>query len=884
VISLFFIGVASGVDYYVNATGGSDPNNGTSTISAWKTIAMINNHTFNPGDNIYLARGETWGETLTVPSSGNSSDYITFGAYGEGSTPLINGSNTRRYGITVNSKQYLIFENFELYNFNNTESTAGFNIFNASSYINLTNILIYTSKTRAVYIAGTDSDNYAQNIILDNCTFYDIGDWGDSAAADMGINNYARNITIQNSRLYGNGADKGVDGITFEGVYGAGHLIKNNIIHSHQENEIDFKDHNISIQNESNSVVENNSLYGSHLYGIIQIHDGANNIEIRNNIIRNGDNNGISITYTLGGEGNISIHNNLIYNNSVGAIVSGTGAGVLGYNQVYNNVAYNNGLASSPSNWAFDLYTNYSTIKNNILYKNGLGRGSGYTPQIRLGNVNESFIIQMDYNLLVIPFSSRTFYYNGDYRSLSYMQSNTGLCQHDLGGTTDYPWPFAGTEGDDNYQLPWNSELIDRGTLISATTDFDGNPIYGTPDIGAFEYQPPYNISVDKINTSVSKNIRIYGDGKYRYINSSTASVNANLSLNPVSGFNSTNYSEFFDINVSFWNTDGNYSKNWTEYSGTLGTSANVTHIVSDLKPNTYFGVKVDSVVGANISGANCVNGICLSDSSGKITFNYTGGYSSHSFEIVDLTSPVITFSCTPTSLRTGQGISCSCSATDEIDSTPTVSYTASPTTSETGTYTTTCAATDDDGNSATSDITYVVSPSASDSTGSGSSSATWSNTYLVSEEQFNFGYTKELSQNQRIIISVAGNSHHVGIKSIFNNSATIEISSEPIIVSLEIGGETKVDVTSDGYYDIYVKLNSISNYKADLTVKSISEKIPEEIKSNAEVTNGEIVNSSEETSEEVSVGKNNFWIYFAVGLIVVLIVLLSLFLVKKRR
>ena len=68
------------------------------------------------------------------------------------------------------------------------------------------------------------------------------------------------------------------------------------------------------------------------------------------------------------------------------------------------------------------------------------------------------------------------------------------------------------------------------------------------------------------------------------------------------------------------------------------------------------------------------------------------------------------------------------------------------------------------------------------------------------------------------------------------------------------------------------------------MTVKSISEKIPEEIKSNAEVTNGEIVNSSEETSEEVSVGKNNFWIYFAVGLIVVLIVLLSLFLVKKRR
>jgi hypothetical protein len=48
---------------------------------------------FNPGDNIYFERGQTWRERLNIPSSGNSSDPITFGAYGSGAKPIINGAD-----------------------------------------------------------------------------------------------------------------------------------------------------------------------------------------------------------------------------------------------------------------------------------------------------------------------------------------------------------------------------------------------------------------------------------------------------------------------------------------------------------------------------------------------------------------------------------------------------------------------------------------------------------------------------------------------------------------------------------------------------------------------------------------------------------------------
>ncbi|MFH1431332.1 MAG: LamG-like jellyroll fold domain-containing protein [Nanoarchaeota archaeon] len=88
----------------------------------------------------------------------------------------------------------------------------------------------------------------------------------------------------------------------------------------------------------------------------------------------------------------------------------------------------------------------------------------------------------------------------------------------------------------------------------------------------------------------------------------------------------------------------------------------------------------------------------------------------------IDTTSPVITFSCSPTSVSTGQIIICSCSASDVLDSSPSVSYTANPLTSGAGSFTTTCTATDDLGNSASSSISYSVTSSGGSVGGGGSS------------------------------------------------------------------------------------------------------------------------------------------------------------------
>jgi len=77
---------------------------------------------------------------------------------------------------------------------------------------------------------------------------------------------------------------------------------------------------------------------------------------------------------------------------------------------------------------------------------------------------------------------------------------------------------------------------------------------------------------------------------------------------------------------VNTWQTSDTYYKQWTE----TGSQSNIStaHTVGDLKPNTAYVVKVD----------NSQYGVYTSNSQGEISFTYSGGYSSKTFEIVEST------------------------------------------------------------------------------------------------------------------------------------------------------------------------------------------------------------------------------------------------------
>ncbi|MCK5149671.1 hypothetical protein KAJ87_01990 [Candidatus Pacearchaeota archaeon] len=249
-------------------------------------------------------------------------------------------------------------------------------------------------------------------------------------------------------------------------------------------------------------------------------------------------------------------------------------------------------------------------------------------------------------------------------------------------------------------------------------------------------------------------------------------------------------------------------------------------------------------------------------------TVNSVGVNLSYYVVWVDTTVPIVAFSCSPTSVYATETITCSCSGTDVGSGVSNTSYTASPSTSDTGSYTATCTVTDNAGNSGSSSISYTVGNIKSSTTES-STKSYWTKTYVINDEQFEEGYTKELAMNNQVKIKVESAYHHVGIIKLTETTATINISSNPIQVILSIGEDSKVDVTNDGFYDVYVLLNSIESNKANVTIQKIHEEISDKEESSA--TTGEV-------EEEEDIGKFDeeksslIWLWIILGIVILIV------------
>ena len=90
---LFFTLILSATNYYVK-NGGNNALSGTSDANAWETIAKVNSSAFLPGDSILFKKGNIFCGYLIIPSSGNASNRIVFGAYGTGDNPILTPNDT----------------------------------------------------------------------------------------------------------------------------------------------------------------------------------------------------------------------------------------------------------------------------------------------------------------------------------------------------------------------------------------------------------------------------------------------------------------------------------------------------------------------------------------------------------------------------------------------------------------------------------------------------------------------------------------------------------------------------------------------------------------------------------------------------------------------
>jgi len=365
------------------------------------------------------------------------------------------------------------------------------------------------------------------------------------------------------------------------------------------------------------------------------------------------------------------------------------------------------------------------------------------------------------------------------------------------------------------------------------------------------------NISVIVNDTTAPYSVNASSNNSDFGLNRSYANVSGTLVVNisAIDNGNLTAGAREYDVqavNVSFYNGSGLFNGSFL--------LTNVTRTFWNISINT--STINDGVYNISVYVNDTLNNVVATNVSLNVR--------------IDNTAPTSNPSCSPTTVQTGDTFPCSCSgsdATSGINSSATSGSSNSPegtgTPSSTGSFTFSCKVVDMSKNSKTNSVTYIVEQ-VSGGVGGGGAGAVgaverfYTKTVpVISQDlsQIEGGISQVLGEKDRVKVLINNETHFVGVRDVKNDSVIIEIASDPVQVELKVGEDTEVDVTDDNIADVYVKLNAITNGKADLTIKYIQEAVvPEE-----EVT--------PPTEEEAAREVNLVWLWIVIAVVVIAIV-----------
>lgn len=501
-IALFIILVTAplfaGTVYYVDAVSGSDTNGGLTLDKPWKTINKVNLSSFAPGDTILFKRGGTWRETLTPPSHGASGNNITFGAYGTGDPPMIDGTG----------KKYCVSSD--------------------KDYITLSDLHIASASQYGIVHAKWDATGHILSMpgwIIKGCTF-----------THCGIFLFGPNAVVQDSVFVGPAIRTG-DGaaIAFSGPISSNCSALRNTISGYSSRGIWFNGvggaataNNNVIHDIKYTTGTNQEGYGINFDGFASPIGGT--VTALGNTIFSCARNGVKMENCSKGA---VIGGNLIHDCADSAVLcmnyaarpksppypaypdqrgSRIGA-VISYNIIYhcnrgvqlqqvsgvdiwNNTIYE-GVGSYPCGLAiYDAGTYFVTdvdFRNNLV-------GSGMTRTVSADRAWKNHLSAFDYNGVTDPVIE-----------VRRPMSKLTLTQLQSGGSAMHcfatPPGFVDGAGHD-FHLLSSSRCINAGVFVGLTKDYEGKNINGAPDIGAYESGPPITTTPPMVTTLVPSAIQ----------------------------------------------------------------------------------------------------------------------------------------------------------------------------------------------------------------------------------------------------------------------------------------------------------------------------------------------------------------------------------------
>lgn len=522
--------------YYVDATTGSDSDDGLSEADAWQTVNKVNSSSFSAGDFIGFKRGETFrheSDIFIIDQGGSSGNHVTYGAYGTGDRPIIScarvvtgwaSTTGEEYkadlltsqgpvdprtvwqgttqllvgseGSLAQGEYYYDAAADELHVRTTTGADpSGFtieaaNIRNAiyiqASYVTVEDLVLEKGNTYNLDIS-------AQATVLTDITIQRVDSnrsaWHDVRIGDSGSTNTPNNVTLDDCVIYMFSMAEGViteDGIShFEGngTHGNNLTIKNCTIESDVGWGVDLSTgrNGIYLGGGDDHVIENNDITGVD-HGITM----DNTIvgwTIRYNFIHEIGDDGFEIGDVASSSG--LIYSNIIYKTS-DQFFGISSTGTVNFGGIYHNTCYrtvNHGIRITCDS------ASGGAIKNNLF-------GVSNTDDQRFYWLADSSVDITDFDI------DYNFYY--DYVNspgtavfaFSQSSGNTSWAEWQAlgldanGAVGDLILKNPGSTSADGYKIKATSPAIDAVLDVGVARDYFGNPRpkRALPDAGAYEF------------------------------------------------------------------------------------------------------------------------------------------------------------------------------------------------------------------------------------------------------------------------------------------------------------------------------------------------------------------------------------------------------------
>lgn len=458
---IFLLSPLFGTIYYVDKTTGNDGDDGESEGNAWETINKVNISAFNPNDSILFKRGETWAETLTIPSSGTSGNQITFGAYSSGNKPLIDGGSARANCIDVAANDYITIENIKV------QDATGINLDGngTTTSLVLTNVDSDGAGAQSIWFdagsltisGGTTQGSTAHGIVIEGGTFV-ISGWTIDSCANGTLIRGASSGTIDDSEI----VDCTGKGLVFDGTNVT--VITNSSFHGMGED-------GTRIYADAEATYTLCSFYDNK-------DDGVRCESIATFTRCISYNNGEEVNessgdgWTAHGVGVLTLNYCIGYGN----IKSGAFGTDTTEMTLYNCTFYNNNDEVGSNFGIANTGTGSMTIKNCIT------KGHDFEVYVDAGSIPGLTLVS-DYNDFNDS-GGTSFHYDGTDYNWADWKTQSGGDANSINSDPNMIDP-----ANNNFRLLMASLCINAGTDVSFTIDYEGKGIRHAPDIGAHENQ-----------------------------------------------------------------------------------------------------------------------------------------------------------------------------------------------------------------------------------------------------------------------------------------------------------------------------------------------------------------------------------------------------------